>query len=500
MLRIPRPTSCASARVNAGGAALQIVCGAANARAGLKVPLAQVGAKLPGDLNIKAAKLRGVESAGMLCSAKELGLAATSSGLLELPADAPVGTSIREYLKLDDSVLELKMYANRGDSMSVLGVAREIAALAGTTVKAPAVQDFKASATAAAAAVVQATAAAPRFLTRRITGLDNKAASPLWLQERLRRAGLRSINPVVDVTNHVLLELGQPMHAYDAQRLKGALTVRMARAGEELQLLDERSIELTPDVLLIADDSGPIGMAGVMGGLGTAITADATDVLLEVAFFAPDAIAGRGRRHGIQTDASQRFERGVDPSGQALAMQRATALLLLLCGGEASAVAEVAQAAALPTPRAGAAASPAARAAHRCRHPRRPRAAEPHAAGHAGGPASAGLDGYSTLMALRHRHRSRSGRGSAAHRRLRRRAGIAQAPAAALCASQRGRHRRARTARCADFARLSRSHQLRLRGSCAAVAIVPRTAVIAPEQSHRGRSRGDARVAVAGDC
>ncbi|MEO6080674.1 MAG: phenylalanine--tRNA ligase subunit beta [Steroidobacteraceae bacterium] len=335
-------------QVNAGSTPLQIVCGAANARAGIKVPLAQVGAVLPGDLTIKAAKLRGVESAGMLCSAKELGIATTSSGLLELPADAPVGTSVRDYLALDDAVLELKVYPNRGDSMSVLGVAREIAALSGTALKTPAAASIKTSAGHAVAAVVQAPDAAPRFLTRRITGLNNRVATPLWMQERLRRAGLRSINPVVDVTNFVLIELGQPMHAYDVQHLMGALTVRMALAGEKLQLLDERTVELTPDVLLIADDSGPIGMAGVMGGQGTSITVDATEVLLEVAFFTPDAIAGRGRSYGIQTDASQRFERGVDPEGQTAAMQRATALLLTLCGGEASAVAEVVHAPALP--------------------------------------------------------------------------------------------------------------------------------------------------------
>ncbi len=231
-------------QVNAGGAPLQIVCGAANARAGLKVPLAQVGAVLPGDLKIKAAKLRGVESAGMLCSAKELGLAAVSSGLLELPADAPVGASIRDYLTLDDAVLELKVYANRGDSMSVLGVAREIAALTGTPLKAPAAAVIRPSSAAVAAAVVEARDAAPRFLTRRITGLNNQGTTPLWMQERLRRAGLRSINPVVDVTNYVLIELGQPMHAYAAARIQGALTARLARAGEKLQLLDERVVEL----------------------------------------------------------------------------------------------------------------------------------------------------------------------------------------------------------------------------------------------------------------
>ena len=340
-------------QVNVGSASVQIVCGAANARAGLKAPLATVGAVLPGDLKIKAAKLRGVESAGMLCSAKELGLAAASTGLLELPADAPVGASIRDYLQLDDAVLELKVYANRGDSMSVLGVAREIAALAGTSVKVLAAQGGTASSKTSAKisvtpAVVQAPAAAPRFQVRRLSGLDNTGITPLWMQERLRRAGLRSINPVVDVTNYVLIELGQPMHAYDQRRVSGALVARMAQAGEQLTLLDERTIELATDVLVIADANGAIGMAGVMGGQGTGIAADTADVLLEVAYFNPDAIAGRGRRYGIQTDASQRFERGVDPEGQAVAMQRATALILQLCGGDDSDVAETVSPTALP--------------------------------------------------------------------------------------------------------------------------------------------------------
>jgi phenylalanyl-tRNA synthetase beta chain len=336
-------------QVNAGGASVQIVCGAANARHGLKAPLATVGAVLPGDMKIKAAKLRGVESAGMLCSAKELGLATTSSGLLELPADAPVGESIRDYLSLDDVALELKIYANRGDAMSVLGVAREVLALTGgarRNVKAGVVAVSKS--VPAATARVEEPQAAPRLLTRRLTGLNNRGTTPLWIQERLRRAGLRSINPAVDVTNYVLIDLGQPMHAYDAQRLKGTLCVRQARAGEKLTLLDERSIELATDELLIADDSGPIGLAGIMGGQGTGITPETTDVLLEVAFFSPDAIAGRARRHGLQTDASQRFERGVNPQGQAAAMELATAMLLQLCGGEAGAVHEVLDTASLP--------------------------------------------------------------------------------------------------------------------------------------------------------
>lgn len=331
------------------GAATQIVCGAANARVGLKAPLATVGASLPGDVLIKAAKLRGVESAGMLCSAKELGLSQAATGLLELPADAPTGKSLRDFLDLDDQVLELKVYANRGDAMSVQGVAREIAALTGASLKAQQTVRVTSASQPTAAAAVHAREAAPRLLLRRINGLDNRAASPLWMQERLRRAGLRSINRIVDVTNYVMLETGQPMHAYDARSLHGALQVRMARGGERLQLLDDRVVELTPDVLLIADDSGPIGMAGVMGGKGTSIATDVTEVLLEVAYFAPQAIIGRARRHGLQTDASQRFERGVDPQGQGGAMERATAMLLQLCGGTAGPTQEIVDARSLPT-------------------------------------------------------------------------------------------------------------------------------------------------------
>jgi phenylalanyl-tRNA synthetase beta chain len=330
------------------GVSQQIVCGAANARAGLKAPLAQVGATLPGDLVIKAAKLRGVESAGMLCSARELGLAQAATGLMELPADAPAGAALRDYLDLDDQILELKVYANRGDAMSVQGVAREIAALTGARLKSQPPVRVTAAAKPLATGVVHAPELAPRLLLRRLSGLDNTTASPAWLQERLRRAGLRSINPIVDVTNYVMLESGQPMHAYDAQRLHGALQVRGARSGERLQLLDDRIVELTPDVLLIADDSGPIGMAGIMGGKGSAISNDVTEVLLEVAFFAPQAIIGRGRRHGLQTDASQRFERGVDPQGQGSAMERATALLLQLCGGAAGPVLELSDGKSLP--------------------------------------------------------------------------------------------------------------------------------------------------------
>jgi phenylalanyl-tRNA synthetase beta chain len=247
-----------------------------------------------------------------------------------------------------EAVLELKTYANRGDSMSVLGVAREVAALTGGRVKLPEIARVPATGPAVEAPLLEAPAAAPRFLLRRLSGLDNTRATPAWMVQRLERAGLRSISPVVDVTNFVLLELGQPMHAYDARRIKGRLRARLAQPGEQLTLLDGRTVELAGDVLVIADDNGAVGMAGVMGGQGTSIEADATEVLLEVAYFSPDAIAGRGRRHGLATDASQRFERGVDPQIQHRAMERATSLLLELCGGEAGPVAESVDAKHLP--------------------------------------------------------------------------------------------------------------------------------------------------------
>ncbi|MFM8844862.1 MAG: phenylalanine--tRNA ligase subunit beta [Gammaproteobacteria bacterium] len=326
----------------ARAAPLQIVCGAANARAGLRTALAQVGAVLPGGLNIKSAKLRGVESAGMLCSAKELGLAETADGIVEFPADAPVGLAVRDYLKLDDEVLELAITPNRGDAMSVRGIAREVAALTGAAfnpVDCAAVADTLGDAALAARAHAElaAPAACPRFHGRVIVDVDNTRASPVWLRERLRRAGLRSISPVVDITNYIVLELGQPMHAYDLDKIAGQVRVRRAQTGERCDLLDGRSVELTPDVLVIADTRGPVAMAGVMGGERTAVSAATRRVLFEVAWFAPAAIAGRGRRYGLTTDACQRFERGVDPQVGAQAIERASALLLQIAGGKAGA-------------------------------------------------------------------------------------------------------------------------------------------------------------------
>jgi phenylalanyl-tRNA synthetase beta chain len=337
--RHPQADKLSVCRVSAGkGTALQIVCGAANARAGLKSALATVGAELPGGLKIGAAKLRGVESFGMLASAKELGLAEVSSGILELPADAPVGTPLREYLSLDEAVLDLSITPNRGDAMSILGIAREVAALAGTRVTGPEISASRGARKDHFPVKLAAPAGCPRFAGCIVRGVNNRAATPLWLTERLRRAGLRSIGPVVDVTNYVMLELGQPMHAYDLARLREQIRVRLARTGETLTLLDGKTVTLSPDVLLITDSEGPVGLAGIMGGQRTAVTPGTTDIFFESAYFSPEAVLGCARRLGLQTDATQRFERGVDPTQQARAIERAVALLQPIAGGTAGKV------------------------------------------------------------------------------------------------------------------------------------------------------------------
>jgi phenylalanyl-tRNA synthetase beta chain len=325
--------------------ALQIVCGAPNARAGLVSALARVGALLPNDLRIGAARLRGVESQGMLCSARELGLAESSDGIIELPDDAPLGADLRAYLDLDEAILEINVTPNRGDAMSVLGIAREVAALTGAPLKTPAILAAALGESAAPfgsgdelPVTLQPGAGAARLVARVLRGLDNTRPSPWWLRERLRRSGLRPISPVVDVTNYVMLELGQPMHAFDLARLHGGLSARHARAGERLRLLDGSELELDEGTLVIADDDAAIGLAGVMGGEQSSITAGSTAIVFEAAWFKPSAIAGRARRHGLQTDASQRFERGVDWRGQERAIALATRLLLGIAGGSAGPV------------------------------------------------------------------------------------------------------------------------------------------------------------------
>jgi phenylalanyl-tRNA synthetase beta chain len=320
-------------RVVGAGAPLQVVCGASNVRAGLKTPLALEGAILPGGLVIRRATLRGVESAGMLCSGRELGLSDEHEGVLELPAELETGTTLRDALGLDDVILTLNVMPNRGDVQSVIGVAREVAAIADRKLTPPPMNPVTATSRADFPVRLEAPAGCPRFAGRVIEGIDPGARTPVWMRERLRRSGLRPISPVVDVTNYVMLELGQPLHAYDLRRLVSYIEVRHARANEHLTLLDGREIALVPDVLVIADQSGAVGLAGIMGGEKSGIASGTTDIFLEAAFFPPGAIAGRARRYSLVTDASQRFERGVDPCGQERAIERATELLSAIAGG-----------------------------------------------------------------------------------------------------------------------------------------------------------------------
>ncbi|HET7369944.1 MAG TPA: phenylalanine--tRNA ligase subunit beta [Gammaproteobacteria bacterium] len=327
---------------------LTIVCGAPNVRAGMKAPVALVGAKLPGGVKIRAAKLRGQPSAGMLCSARELNLSVDASGLMELPSDAPVGTALEAYLQLDDNVLELELTPNRGDCLGMRGVAREVGAISTAPVSEPAFQDAPVTGDSVFPIEIRDFDGCPRYAGRVIRGIDPAATTPVWLAERLRRAGLRPIHPVVDVTNYVMLELGQPMHGFDLANLDGGIVVRRAEAGEKLVLLDGREVTLEPDVLVIADHAGLKAMAGIMGGEHSGIQTDTCDVFFESAFFTPFAVAGRARRYGLHTDASHRYERGVDPELPRLALERATALLLEIAGGKAGPVTVAEQTEALP--------------------------------------------------------------------------------------------------------------------------------------------------------
>jgi phenylalanyl-tRNA synthetase beta chain len=317
-----------------GSNRLQIVCGAKNVRAGLKVAVAMVGASLPNNVTIKRAKLRGIESNGMLCSARELGLGEEHDGILELPPALKLGEDLRTALDLDDVALEVNATPNRGDCMSVFGIARDYAAAQERRYLTARAESVAARGSAAFPVVIEAPAACPIFASRVISGIRTGVTSPDWLRERLRRVGINSISPVVDVTNYVMMDLGQPMHAYDLAKVAAGITVRLATLKERITLLDDKEYALDADCLVIADARGAIGLAGVMGGRATAIGDSTRDVLLESAHFAPDAIAGRARRHGLFTDAAQRFERGVDPSLPALAIERATALLMDMVGGE----------------------------------------------------------------------------------------------------------------------------------------------------------------------
>ena len=316
---------------------LQIVCGAKNVRAGLKVAVAMVGARLPNDVLIQRAKLRGQESNGMLCSARELGLGEEHDGIMELERSLPLNQNVREALDLDDCVLEVNATPNRGDCMSVFGIARDYnAARRRRPIQYP--KTPVAPGQEAVFPVSLESPGCPVFASRVIRGVRPHAQSPEWLRERLRRVGLNSISAIVDVTNYVMTELGQPLHAYDLAKLAQGISVRAAGTQERLTLLDDKEYELDPDFLVIADAGGAIGLAGIMGGRRTAISDSTTDVLLESAHFAPDAVLGRARRLGLFTDAAQRFERGVDPTLPAIAIERATALLLACAGGVAGPV------------------------------------------------------------------------------------------------------------------------------------------------------------------
>ena len=321
------------------GELLQIVCGATNAAVGMKVPLARVGASLPG-FEIKAAKLRGVESFGMLCSARELGLSEDHSGLMQLAADAPLGADVRRFLGLDDKSFTVKLTPNRADCLSIVGIARELAALTGTPLSLPRVESLVAQIEDRREIVLDAPAACPRYCGRIIRGVNARAASPDWMKQRLERSGVRAISVLVDITNYVMLELGQPLHVFDDARLSGAIHVRHPAAGESVLLLNEQTVEPDADTLLIADEARALALAGIMGGEDSGVTLDTTDVFLESAFFAPDAVAGRARHYGFSSDASHRFERGVDFALARVAMERASALIVEFCGGRVGPVVE----------------------------------------------------------------------------------------------------------------------------------------------------------------
>lgn len=336
-------------QVSNGSETFQVVCGAPNARPGIKIPFAMIGAVLGEDFKIKKAKLRGVESFGMLCSASELQISDDNDGLMELAPDAPVGTDLREYLNLDDATIEIGLTPNRGDCLSLTGLGREVAAIYATSFTPVSTPAVAASHDQIIPVEVMAPAACPRYLGRVIRGVDLSLKTPLWMVERLRRSDIRSIDAVVDVTNYVMLELGQPMHAFDLAQLRGGVRVRMAEEGEQLVLLDGQETKLRSNTLVIADHERALAIAGVMGGEHSGVSSSTTDLFLESAFFEPVSIAGKARSYGLHTDASHRFERGVDPEIARSAIERATALILEIVGGQAGPVIEVSSTEQLPS-------------------------------------------------------------------------------------------------------------------------------------------------------
>ena len=321
-------------QVSDGSDLFAVVCGASNVRAGLKVAFARIGAELPG-IKIKKAKLRGVESRGMICSAVELQLAESSNGIMELPQDAPPGVSIVDYLALQDRIIEIDLTPNRGDCLSIAGVAREVAAINKIPLLSDKVAEVAASTAQGFSVELEAPQHCPRYVGRLISGIDPQARTPLWMQEKLRRCGLRPISPVVDVTNFVMMELGQPMHGFDFDKLEGGIKVRLAEPGEKLALLDQSEVECDADTLLIADHAGAVALAGIMGGIDSSVQSETRKIFLEAAHFNGPRLAGKARKFGMHTDASHRFERGVDAQLPPIAMQRATELLIAIAGGEA---------------------------------------------------------------------------------------------------------------------------------------------------------------------
>ncbi|HEY9460216.1 MAG TPA: phenylalanine--tRNA ligase subunit beta, partial [Paralcaligenes sp.] len=321
-------------RVDDGsGELLQIVCGAPNAAAGVNVPLARIGARLPGDIKIAAVKMRGIESSGMLCSARELGLSQDHAGLLILDADAVIGQPLREFLDLDDTLFTIKLTPNRADCLSILGVAREVAALTGAPLTLPTARPVKPTLTDRLSVSVLAPDLCGRFAGRIVRGVNARAATPGWMKTRLERAGQRSVSALVDVSNYVMLELGRPTHVFDLKRISGGLTVRWARQGETLELLNGQTVTLEPDTGIIAADGVVESLAGIMGGQATAVNLDSTDIYLEAAFWQPDAIMGRARRYKFSSEASHRFERGVDFESVTEHLDFMTRLLIDICGG-----------------------------------------------------------------------------------------------------------------------------------------------------------------------
>mgnify|MGYP003632834498 CR=1 FL=1 len=335
-------------QISDGSETFQVVCGASNVKAGIKIPFAKISAVLPGNFKIKKAKLRGVESFGMLCAEAELGLAEKSDGLMILSNDAPTGSCIRDYLLLDDKCIDVDLTPNRSDCLSVAGLAREVGVLNKEPVSPPKFDAVAISHKDTFPVKITNAEACPKYLGRVIKNVDLSKTSPLWLQEKLRRSGLRSIDPAVDVTNFVLLELGQPMHAFDQGTLNGSITVRNAKSGESLTLLDGQEINLRDDTLVIADQSGPLAIAGVMGGQSSGVSDKTTNIFLECAFFTPLALAGKARSYGLHTDSSHRFERGVDYKLQHTAMERATRLLIDIVGGDAGPISELVSEKSLP--------------------------------------------------------------------------------------------------------------------------------------------------------